>query len=340
MSAFAAVILPLAVGLVPAVAVATAWYARRVRAGQYVRPEGPKAHSRKAGTPTMAGLIPLGLWGAAVGLVAATGGLLTTRALFVVCACAGGATLGLADDMLSQLRRRSQGITAGRMLGLQLLVALALYGLSRTLPDLLYAVPFLDRGLQAADIPAWGGLLLVGFGYPAALNAVNMTDGLDGLAVGCTALVLAGALPLVSAAPDVAALAILGVACCVGFLWVNSYPAGAFLGNVGSMGLGGLLFGIYYAGGAVLLLPLLGGLLAVEVLSVILQVGSYKLTGKRLLRMSPLHHHLERGPVDWPHWLPGVEWEEPKVVVRLWIVCALFVALGLVAWYAPRLPSG
>jgi len=340
MSAVAAVVVPLAVGLVPVVAVATAMYARRVRAGQYVRSEGPKTHSRKAGTPTMAGMIPLGLWAVAVAVAMATGVPLTIRALFVAASCAGGSLLGLADDLLSQLRRRSQGISAGRMLGLQLLIAVGLYGLSRLLPDVVYAVPFVERGLQATDIPAWGGLLLVGIGYPAALNAVNMTDGLDGLAAGCTALVLAGALPLVSAASDVGGLAMLGAACCAGFLWVNSHPAGAFLGNVGSMGLGGMVFGVYYAGGAVLLLPVLGGFLAVEVLSVILQVGSYKLTGKRLLRMSPLHHHLERGPVEWSHWLPGVEWEEPKVVVRLWIVCALFVAVGLLAWYVPRLPTG
>ncbi|MFO8034990.1 MAG: phospho-N-acetylmuramoyl-pentapeptide-transferase [Candidatus Bipolaricaulota bacterium] len=328
-------VLGLALVLLPAVAVATRWFACRVRAGQFVRAEGPESHTQKAGTPTMAGVVPLGLFGLAVGIAGLAGVPLTARMGFVMAACGAGAALGLADDVLSQRLRRSQGIPAGPMLGLQVVAAAALYGLSFTLPEVSLAVPFFPDGIDAAALPAWAGFMLVGFGYLGAVNAVNMTDGLDGLAAGCVALVLVGALPVVLWAPDLGAMVILGAASCAGFLWVNAHPAGAFLGNVGSMGLGGLMFGVYYAGGAVLLLPLMGGFLALEVLSVILQVGSYKVTGKRLLRMSPFHHHLERGPVHWPHWLPGVEWEEPKVVVRLWIVCGLFVAFGILAWIVP-----
>ncbi len=321
--------------LVPAVAVGTGLFARRVRAGQYIRAEGPETHTRKAGTPTMAGAVPLVAVALAVGLAAVAGVPLTSRTGFALAACGGGAALGLADDVLSQRRKRSQGIPAGAMLGLQVLAAAGLYGLSFTLPEAPLVVPFVSGDLPPAALPAWAGFLLVTFGYPGAVNAVNMSDGLDGLAVGCVALVLVGALPVVSSRVDLGALVLLGAAACAGFLWVNSHPAGAFLGNVGSMGLGGLLFGVYYAGGAVFLLPLMGGFLALEVLSVILQVGSFKVTGKRLLRMSPFHHHLERGPITWPHWLPGVEWEEPKVVTRLWIVCALFVAFGLFSWLIP-----
>ncbi len=325
----------LALALIPAVAAGTEVFARKVRAGQYIRPEGPETHSRKAGTPTMAGVVPLGAVGLAVGLAGLAGAPLTSRTAFVLVACGVGAALGLVDDVFSQRRERSQGISSGRMLGLQGLAATALYGFSLLLPDTALVVPFVSGDLSSAALPAWAGFLLVAVGYPGAVNAVNMSDGLDGLAAGCVALVLGGSLPVVGLATDVGTVAIIGAAACVGFLWVNSHPAGAFLGNVGSMGLGGLLFGVYFAGGAVLVLPLLGGFLVVEVVSVIVQVGSYKLTGKRLLRMSPLHHHLERGPVPWSHWLPGVEWEEPKVVVRLWIICALFVGLGLLSWLIP-----
>ncbi len=327
--------LGIAVVLVPAVALGTGWFSRKVRAGQYIRPEGPETHMRKAGTPTMAGVVPLTALVLAAGLAALAGVPLSARAGFVLAAGGAGAALGLADDLLSQRHKRSQGIPAGAMLGMQLIAAAALYGLSFALPESSLAVPFFPDDLHSSSLPAWAGFLLIAFGYPGAVNAVNMTDGLDGLAAGCVALVLLGALPVVAWTSDVGVLAILGVAACTGFLWVNAHPAGAIMGNVGSMGLGGLLFGVYYAGGAVFLLPLLGGFLALEVLSVIFQVASYKLTGKRLLRMSPLHHHLERGPIPWPHWLPGVEWEEPKVVVRLWIVSALFVGFGLLSWFVP-----
>ncbi len=327
--------LAFALVLIPAVAGATNWFARRVRAGQIVRAEGPGSHSRKAGTPTMAGVVPLAAVGVAVALAAVIGVPLGARAGFAMAACSVGAVLGLTDDLLSQRHQRSQGIKAGTMLGLQGITAAALYGLAYTLPETSLSVPFFPGDLPLSDLPLWASFLLVALGYPGTVNAVNMTDGLDGLAPGCVALVLVGALPLVGWSTDLGMVAMLGAAACVGFLWVNAYPAGAFLGNVGSMGLGGLLFGVLYAGGAALFLPLLGGFMALEVLSVILQVGSYKMSGKRLLRMAPLHHHLEPGKVSWPHWLPAVEWEEPKLVIRLWIVCAFFVGFGLLAWLFP-----
>lgn len=330
---------PITLGLallqVPLVAAGTAWYARKARAGQYIRPEGPQTHAAKAGTPTMAGMVPLIGLVLVVGLAAAVGVRLTVRTAFVFVACGAGASMGLVDDLLSQRGRRSQGIPARVMLPLQVLAACGLYGLTFLLPQTPLLVPFSQVPLSTELLPSWAVFLLVIVAYPAVVNAVNMSDGLDGLASGCVVLVLLGALPLVAYSPDLVALVVLGVASCIGFLWVNSHPAGAFLGNVGSMGLGGLLFGVYYAGGALLLLPLMGGFLVAEVVSVMAQVASFKLTGRRLLRMAPLHHHLEEGPTPFPHWIPGAQWAEPQVVTRLWTVCALCVVLGLIAWQIP-----
>ncbi len=330
-----AISLGLALLQVPLVALATGWYARRVRAGQYIRPEGPQAHAAKAGTPTMAGSVLLVGFVLVVGVAAALGVRLTARTAFVFAACGGGAFLGLMDDLLSQRGQRSQGIPARAMLPLQVGVACGLYGLTFLLPETPLLVPFSGVSLPAEVLPAWAIFLLVVFPYPAVINAVNMSDGLDGLASGCVALVLLGALPFVSFSGDLIALVVLAVASCLGFLWVNAHPAGAFLGNVGSMGLGGLLFGVYYAGGGLLLLPLMGGFLVAEVVSVMAQVASFKLTGRRLLRMAPLHHHLEQGPTPFAHWIPGAQWAEPQIVIRLWIVCAACVVLGLVAWIVP-----
>lgn len=318
---------------VPLVALGSAWFARRVRAGQYIRPEGPTHHAAKAGTPTMVGIVPLLGVFLGVGMAWAMGVPLSARAGFALAGAAAGGLIGLADDLLSQRHQTSLGLTVPRKLLLQTLAALALFSLTPSLGALELAVPFL--GVSLENLPAWALFLLVLFGFMGTTNAVNLTDGLDGLACGAGVLVLGGLLPLVWARADLAVICLLGVGACGGFLWVNAYPAAAFLGDVGAMGLGGLIFGIALAGGAIFLLPLLGGLFVVEGISVILQVVAYKLTGKRLFRMAPLHHHLEAGPVPWPHRLPGKNWPEPKTVVRLWILSGMFVALGLVAWLAP-----
>ncbi len=330
------IVLILAILEVPFVAGCSTWFARRVRAGQIIRTEGPGAHSGKAGTPTMVGSmlllgLLLGVLGAWAGGVPFGG-----RALFVLVAAGGGGLLGLADDLLSQRHRRSQGLAAPLLLVAQGVLALGLYGIAMWAPPAAFRIPFASLTVPAAELPVWAGLLLVFIAFPATVNAVNVTDGLDGLATGTMAISLVVLAVVTRADPELFGLTSLGLGACLGFLWVNAHPARGFLGNVGSMGLGGLLFGLAYVSGGIFLLPLIGGLFVVEMGSVILQVLSYKLCGKRLLRMSPLHHHLEVDTPPWPHVLRGARWHEATVVVRLWIVATVFAAIALLA----LLPGG
>ncbi len=160
---------------------------------------------------------------------------------------------------------------------------------------------------------------------------MNLTDGLDGLATGTTLLILCGYLLLF---PSHAILPVILplVGILVGFLWVNAYPAQLFLGDVGSFALGGVVAALALTSGTALILPLLAGLLVLEASSVILQVGYYRLTKRRIFKISPLHHHFEHAEgIDYPYLLPNVEWPEPKIVLRLWIVEGISVGLGLLA---------
>lgn len=131
--------------------------------------------------------------------------------------------------------------------------------------------------------------------------------------------------------PELSTLALLGAGLFAGFLWWNAYPARVFMGDVGSMFLGGLVFGIFTAAGGLFLLPIFAGIFVMESLSVIVQVFSFKLTGIRVFKMSPLHHHLEEGKVNWRYRLNSPGWPEPAVVVRLWLLTLAFVALGVLA---------
>ncbi|MCR4392334.1 MAG: phospho-N-acetylmuramoyl-pentapeptide-transferase [Candidatus Acetothermia bacterium] len=324
----------LAFVMVPAVAGASSAFARWGRVGQYVRPEGPARHAEKAGTPTMGGIVPLGAILVGAGVLWGAGGGPTWASGFVLAATGAGAGMGLLDDLRSQRRRASLGFFPHQTLLIQAALGGALFAMVPFLGGLELAVPFSSVRVPLSAIPWWALLLLVLVAFVATTNAVNLTDGLDGLATGAWVLALLGLLPMVGGKPDLVGLCLLGIGAGAGFLWANAHPAHVFLGNVGSMGLGGFLFGVSFAGGAVFLLPLLGGLFVVETLSVILQVASYKLTGTRLLKMSPLHHHLEAGSVPWRHLLPGREWPEPKVVARLWIVAGAFALLGVLAWIA------
>lgn len=320
--------LGLALGLlcVPLAAVGSPWLARRLRAGQHIRPEGPTTHGAKAGTPTMGGLIPLGLiaLGTSLLLLGGTRG----KVLYVLLALGAGAAVGLLDDLRSQRGKRSLGFVPHQTLLVQVLLGGALATAVPFLLDLKLAVPF---STVVLSVPAyvWGPLLVVGF--VGTVNGVNLADGLDGLATGLWTLALLGLLPLLRGQPALVAVALLSLGAGLGFLWANAHPAAVFLGNVGSMGLGGFLFGLAAAGGGILFLPLVGGVFVLEALADILQVGSYKLTGVRLLKMAPLHHHLEDVPVSWPHRIRSPNWPEPKVVVRLWILGATFALLGVLA---------
>ncbi len=316
---------------IPLVAWGSWLFARRLRVGQFIRPEGPEGHAAKAGTPTMVGLVPLlALTAGAVVLAVIQGGLSWELGFALAAAWLGGG-IGLWDDLLSQRRRSSLGLSPAQKLLLGLGAAVLLFLFYPALTGLELAVPFSSTHLPLAAFPPWAVFLLILFGFWGTTHAVNLTDGLDGLAPGATAAVLLGLAYLLRGQGGLAGLTLISAGAVAGFLWVNAYPAGAFLGDVGSLGLGGLVFGLAFSGGAIFFLPLLGGLFVLEALSVILQVLFYKLTGRRLLKMSPLHHHLEEGEVPWPYLLPGADWPEPKVVVRLWILAAAFVLLALAA---------
>ncbi|MCS7240453.1 MAG: phospho-N-acetylmuramoyl-pentapeptide-transferase [Candidatus Bipolaricaulota bacterium] len=297
-----------------------------LRARQHIRPEGPTTHGKKAGTPTMGGLVPLGLVFLSAGIIWAVDGM-SRPDFFPLAAMGLGSLVGLVDDLCSQRGRRSTGFFPHQTIFAQLVAAFILVLITLPHP---YTVrlPFSEL---AVSLPAWGWVPLLILAFLGTVNGVNLADGLDGLATGLFLISLLGLLPLSLAFPRLSALSLVALGAGLGFLWANAYPAAVFLGNVGSMGLGGFLFGLAWSTGGVLFLPLTGGVFVLEAISDILQVGSFKLTGTRLFKMSPFHHHLEDVPVPWPHRLKSPNWPEPKVVIRLWVLgaaCALLCVLA------------
>jgi phospho-N-acetylmuramoyl-pentapeptide-transferase len=307
---------------------------RHFQIGQEIREEGPASHHAKRGTPTMGGLLIL------IAVVVPTLLWADLRNVFVWIAVAsmllcGG--IGFADDYLKVTRRRNLGLSARRKLLLQVLVGAALGVLlimlaSHGLFTTRLSVPFFKA---IAPNLSWGFVLFAVLVIAASTNAVNLTDGLDGLAIG-SVLVVAGAFTVLSYAaghakvaeylgiPNVKGTAELTVFCgalvgaSLGFLWFNCHPAEVFMGDVGSMALGGALGTIALLIKQEFLLIIAGGLFVVEALSVVIQVASFQLRGKRVFRMSPLHHHFELGG-----------WKETKVVIRFWILAYIFALLAL-----------
>jgi phospho-N-acetylmuramoyl-pentapeptide-transferase len=322
---------------------------REFQIGQYIREEGPKAHQKKAGTPTMGGLliaiaivVPTLLW-------ADLSNRFVWIAVFSTCAFA---AIGFTDDYSKVVNRRNLGLTGRAKLGLQIatsiviavmLIAMQTYGMYSTKlivpfikqfhPDLV--VQNLERfphlwPLAFLPFIAFVALVIVG-----SSNAVNLTDGLDGLAIGCT-VIAAGALTVLTYVsghatfatyleipkmPQVGELTIFCgamVGSSIGFLWYNAHPAEVFMGDVGSLALGGAIGTVAVIIKQELLLPFIGGVFVIEAVSVILQVGSYKLRKKRIFKMAPLHHHFE---------LMG--WSESKIIVRFWIASLVFALFAL-----------
>lgn len=288
---------------------------RRLKFGQAIREEGPKSHFDKAGTPTMGGavLVAGGLLGACW-----SGWTLDLALLWVL--ILGGAALGAKDDLAKVLKRHNAGMKPRHKLALQLALGLiAGFYLAYT-------------GRDSVVIPGWrelhGVWLVIALSVAvviATTNAVNLTDGLDGLAggtVSCSLLAyLVIALSLGQAELAVSCAALIGA--CLGFLWFNAYPARVFMGDTGSMALGGALAGMALLTRTELWLPLIGGIYVAETLSVMLQVSYFKLTrGKRIFRMSPLHHHFEATN------------PEMKVTARFSIVSALLGAVGVLGFLA------
>jgi phospho-N-acetylmuramoyl-pentapeptide-transferase len=325
---------------------------RRRGYGQLIREEGPAAHLTKRGTPTMGGAVFV--IAALIGYVVAhavTNDPMSASGLLVLGLMAGLGLVGFVDDFIKIYRQTSLGLRSGAKLAGQAVVG-ALFALEVLRHpdgfDLSPADPhfsFLrDFGPSIGVLPfvIWIVIMIAG-----TSNAVNLTDGLDGLATGATCLVLAAYVligiwqerndctnflaPQCYAIRDpldmaVVAAAVLGA--CFGFLWWNAPPARIFMGDTGSLALGGVLAGLAVCTKTQLLLLILGGLFVTITLSVMIQVGSFKLTGKRVFRMAPLQHHFEL-----------IGWAETTIVIRFWMISGLCIALGLGIFYVEWLPG-
>lgn len=301
--------------------------------GQAVRDDGPQSHLSKAGTPTMGGALIL----VAIFVSTLLWADLTNRYVWVVLAVTFvfGA-VGWVDDYRKVVQKNSKGLPAKWKYFWQsvggLGAALFLYYTAQTPAETQLLVPFF-KGVQI-DL-GWFYVVLTYFVIVGTSNAVNLTDGLDGLAILPTVLV-GGALGVFAYVsghfqfaeylqiPYLAGAGELIVLCCslvgagLGFLWFNTYPAQVFMGDVGALALGAILGVIAVITRQEIVLFIMGGVFVMETVSVILQVGSYKLTGRRIFRMAPIHHHFE---------LKG--WAEPKVIVRFWIITVILVLVGL-----------
>ena len=311
------------------------WLIRKLKdwkLGESIRADGPQSHQSKSGTPTMGGMLILGSLLVSALMWMDLDNLYTW---LVLLATAGFGAIGFMDDYLKRFRQGSRGLTAGLKFSAQILLSLAavllLYFNRGEHTTLLY-VPFFKKAMLDLGwlyIP-FATLLLVGYS-----NGVNLTDGLDGLAIGLVIMValtlavlsyLAGRadyaaylqIPFVKRSWELAVYSLALVGGSVGFLWFNSHPAEIMMGDTGSLALGGVIGVISLAIKKEILLFLLGGVFVLEVLSVAIQVASFKLTGKRVFKMAPLHHLFE---------LLG--WPESKVVTRFWILGGLFAILGL-----------
>lgn len=326
--------------------------------GQEIREDGPKSHLRKRGTPTMGGIAILagivvayvvtGIYGAITG----AGGF-TASGLLVLGLTLGMGALGFADDFIKLFRARNLGLNkTAKLLG-QLVLALAFGLLILQFPDEEGLTPgsthlSFIRDIETIDIAFGGGILgtivFLFFMYilvSAWSNAVNLTDGLDGLAAGATALVMAAYTVItfwqfrnsctVDVEPgcysvrdplDLAVLAAAGLGAVLGFLWWNAAPAKIFMGDTGSLALGGMVAGISVASHTELLMIVIGALFVIEAASVVIQVAVFKSTGKRVFRMAPFHHHFENGG-----------WAETTVVVRFWLIAAMAAIIGSAIFY-------
>ncbi len=307
---------------------------RRLSVGQNIREVGPRSHQVKAGTPTMGGVLILLAFITSTLLWANLGNPFVVIAVAVTAAFG---LIGFIDDYIKVARHRNLGLTSRVKLLLQVVVA-ATAGLALlTLPEghgfePTLTFPFLKQ--VALDL-GWFYVPFVVLVLVSASNAVNLTDGLDGLAIG--SILIAAAtyaiftyiaghsivasylqVPSIQGAGELAIFCGGLVGASLGFLWFNSHPAEVFMGDVGSLALGGAIGIVAVLCKQELLLILVGGLFVIEAGSVIIQVASFKLLGKRVFRMAPLHHHFE---------LRG--WSEPKIIVRFWIIAVLFALVSL-----------
>lgn len=316
--------------------------------GQHIRDDGPivHPHAKKAGTPTMGGIAIV--VGAVMGYFVAhfrTGFVFGRTARIVVLAMAGMALVGLIDDYLGVIKKRNLGLRKRGKIAGQLIVAVAFAILAtkyvHVTTQLSFARPF------GSSLPAWLYIAFVAFMVIAAANAHNITDGLDGLAAGSSTIVFTaftvicfwqfrhsefysnGTAGFSNNSLDVAVLAAAIAGACAGFLWWNAAPAQIFMGDVGSLALGGAMAACAVVTKTELLLVVVGGIYVIETLSVIAQIISYRGFKKRVLKMAPLHHHFE-----------VLGWPETTVIVRFWLLSGICVAMGVGIFYADFIRVG
>ena len=293
-------------------------FLRRRSFGQNIREEGPSGHQTKAGTPTMGGIIIFTAFAIPFLILSSR----TWEAMGVFGATIACALLGFADDYTKIVKRRSLGLRARTKLGVTIAISLGLWWVATQKAGLHPTVKlrFVDVELDLGPLyPLFIYLVVAG-----TTSAVNLTDGLDGLAAGCAAIVLLayiGITFITASEPDLTLLAACLVGACVGFLWFNSFPASIFMGDTGSLALGGAIAGLAVMTQTEVILILLGGVFVLEVLSVMIQVVSFQMFRKRVFLMTPIHHHFE---------LQG--WSETKIILRFWIVAAAFAAIGFTVY--------
>ena len=324
------------------------------RYGQFIRDDGPTSHHTKRGTPTMGGGVIIGASLLAYGAAHLfTLTPLTVSGVLVLFLMTGLGIVGFLDDYLKISKQRSLGLRSREKLAGQTLVGVIFAILALQFPNERFrtpGVPFVsfvrDTNVNFAFAGTllglilfvlWANLIVAGLS-----NGVNLTDGLDGLATGASAMVF-GSYVLIAIwqgnqncqfnpgvkcyevrdPRDLAVVAAALMGACFGFLWWNASPAQIFMGDTGSLALGGAMAGLAITTRTEFLVVILGGLFVIITLSVIIQVGSFKLTGKRVFRMAPLQHHFEL-----------VGWNEVTIVIRFWIVAGLFAALGMGVFYA------
>ena len=322
---------------------------RREGFGQAIRDDGPQSHMAKRGTPTMGGtvIIIATLVGYFASHLFSSGSGPSATGLLLLYLFTGMGVVGFLDDFIKVRKQRSLGLSATAKLIGQLTIGISFAVLALRFKDSSGLTPASVHLSYVRDIPqiSLGAVLFVAFAYlviSGTSNAVNLTDGLDGLCAGASAMVF-GAYTAISFYQfrnacetfaragcyeardplDTALIAASAMAACFGFLWWNAAPARIFMGDTGSLALGALLAGIAIVSRTELLLVVLGGLFVTVTMSVVIQVISFKLTGRRVFRMAPLHHHFE---------LLG--WEEITIVIRFWIIAGICVMAGLGLFYA------
>ncbi len=293
-------------------------FLRRRAFGQNIREEGPEGHKTKAGTPTMGGII--------IVLAFSIPFLILSKrnweSMGVFGATVACALLGFADDYTKIVKRRSLGLRARTKLAVTIAISLGLWwiatqkgGVNETLN-----LRFVDLNVDLGPLfPVLIYLVVAG-----TTSAVNLTDGLDGLAAGCAAIVLLAYIGITFITPgqtDLTLLAACLVGACIGFLWFNSFPASVFMGDTGSLGIGGAIAGLAVMTNTEVLLILLGGIFVIEALSVLIQVFSFQTFRKRVFLMAPIHHHFELQA-----------WSETKIILRFWIVAAACAAIAFTVY--------